>query len=62
MLGRQVQVRQAGGRTLRGRVLDVDPLQGLVLRDELGGTHFLSAQTSTIGENWPPASSDNSHK
>ena len=48
MIGRIICVR-SGGRVLEGHVLDVDPLQGLVLRDGRGSTHFLSAQTSTIG-------------
>ena len=47
MLGRSLTVR-SGAREITGQVLDVDPLQGLILRDERGGTHFLSARTSTL--------------
>lgn len=47
LLGRELTVRQ-GTRTLRGHVLDVDPLHGLVLRDQTGATHFLPASTTTL--------------
>lgn len=39
---------ESGGEVLSGEVLDVAPLQGLVLRDDQGGTHFLSASTTTL--------------
>jgi BirA family biotin operon repressor/biotin-[acetyl-CoA-carboxylase] ligase len=47
MLGTRVEVR-SGDRLFRGLVLDVDPLRGLLLRDDQGATHFLSAQTTTF--------------
>jgi BirA family transcriptional regulator, biotin operon repressor / biotin---[acetyl-CoA-carboxylase] ligase len=47
MLGRSLTVR-SGGRVVTGQVLDVAPLQGLILRDERGVTHLLSARTSTL--------------
>ena len=47
MLGRPVTIR-SGRLVVRGQVLDVAPLQGLVVRDEDGATHFLSARTSTV--------------
>ena len=47
MLGRPVAIR-SGGRVVRGQVLDVAPLQGLVVRDGHGATHFLSARTATV--------------
>lgn len=37
-----------GDRELTGRVLDVDPLAGLVLLDDLGRHHHLPAATSTL--------------
>jgi BirA family biotin operon repressor/biotin-[acetyl-CoA-carboxylase] ligase len=47
MLGSRIRAR-SGERLLTGQVLDVAPMQGLILRDDLGATHFLSAQTTTI--------------
>jgi BirA family biotin operon repressor/biotin-[acetyl-CoA-carboxylase] ligase len=47
MLGARAQAR-SGERKFSGQIIDVDPLQGLVLRDDYGATHFLSAQTSTL--------------
>ena len=49
MLNTTVTVR-SGGVAITGRVLDVDPLRGLVVRDGHGGTHFFSAQASTLSE------------
>jgi BirA family transcriptional regulator, biotin operon repressor / biotin---[acetyl-CoA-carboxylase] ligase len=50
MLGRPIAIRTGGaaGPVVRGQVLDVAPLQGLVVRDDRGATHFLSARTSTV--------------
>jgi BirA family biotin operon repressor/biotin-[acetyl-CoA-carboxylase] ligase len=50
MLGTRIRVKQGDhfGGALTGEVLDVDPLQGLVLRDVAGATHFLSARTTTL--------------
>lgn len=51
MLGKRVTVRGSGGgaeKVVTGEILDIDPLQGMVVRDGAGGTHFLSAQTSTL--------------
>jgi BirA family transcriptional regulator, biotin operon repressor / biotin---[acetyl-CoA-carboxylase] ligase len=47
MLGRPVTLR-SGGHLVRGRVADVAPLQGLVVRDDTGATRFFSARTSTV--------------
>jgi len=47
MLGTRVKLQESG-TILTGLVLDVDPLNGLVLRDDRGATHFLSAQTTTL--------------
>lgn len=47
MLGRHMTFR-SGAHTISGRVLDVDPLQGLLVRDDRGGTHFLSARTCSV--------------
>lgn len=47
MLGRRLSVR-AGEREITGQVLDVAPLQGLLLRDDRGATHLLSARTCSI--------------
>jgi BirA family biotin operon repressor/biotin-[acetyl-CoA-carboxylase] ligase len=47
MLGRRLTVR-IGREEITGLVLDVAPLQGLVLRDERGATHFASARTSSV--------------
>ncbi len=47
MLGRQTTLR-SGDREITGQVLDIDPLQGLSVRDDQGVTHFLSARTCTI--------------
>jgi len=47
LLGQTVKIR-SGERTAAGRVLDVSPLQGLVIRDSAGATHFFSAQTATL--------------
>jgi biotin-[acetyl-CoA-carboxylase] ligase BirA-like protein len=53
MLNSRVRARTADRparppRPLAGQVIDVDPLLGLVLRDDAGATHFLSAQTTTL--------------
>jgi BirA family biotin operon repressor/biotin-[acetyl-CoA-carboxylase] ligase len=61
MLGTRIRVRTAPASSppasraapaslapLSGQVLDVDPLHGLVLRDDHGSTHFLSAATTTL--------------
>jgi BirA family biotin operon repressor/biotin-[acetyl-CoA-carboxylase] ligase len=47
MLGRRVTARQ-GGRVITGQVLDIDPLHGLIVRDDQGATHLLSARTCSI--------------
>jgi BirA family transcriptional regulator, biotin operon repressor / biotin---[acetyl-CoA-carboxylase] ligase len=47
MLGRRVTVR-SGERVITGRVVDVAPLQGLIVRDARGATHVLPARTSTL--------------
>ena len=47
MLGRRVTARQ-GHRVITGQVLDVAPLHGLVVRDDQGATHLLSARTCSI--------------
>ncbi len=47
MLGAHIRVR-THERLLSGTVVDVAPLHGLILRDDAGATHWLSAQTSTI--------------
>jgi BirA family biotin operon repressor/biotin-[acetyl-CoA-carboxylase] ligase len=53
MLGTRIHVRTATPGNpqlapLAGQVLDVAPLHGLVLRDDHGSTHFLSAATTTL--------------
>jgi BirA family biotin operon repressor/biotin-[acetyl-CoA-carboxylase] ligase len=47
LLNQRVTVR-AGERLVTGQILDIDPLRGLLLRDDGGVTHFLSAQTTTL--------------
>jgi BirA family biotin operon repressor/biotin-[acetyl-CoA-carboxylase] ligase len=47
MLGTRITAR-SNGDLLSGVVLDVDPLRGLVIRADHGGTQFLSAQTTTL--------------
>ncbi len=47
MLGTRIEAR-SGERHFAGQVIDIAPLQGLVLRDDGGATHFLSAQTFTL--------------
>jgi hypothetical protein len=47
MLGTRITARSNGGLVM-GVVLDVDPLRGLVIREDHGGTRFLSAQTTTL--------------
>jgi BirA family biotin operon repressor/biotin-[acetyl-CoA-carboxylase] ligase len=48
MVGTSVRARAAGGRVIGGTVMDIDPLHGLVVRDESGAVHFLSAQTTSL--------------
>ena len=47
LLNQRVTVR-ASERLMTGQILDIDPLRGLLLRDDAGVTHFLSAQTTTL--------------
>ena len=47
MLNQRVTLR-ASDRLMTGQILDIDPLRGLLLRDDAGVTHFLSAQTTTL--------------
>jgi BirA family biotin operon repressor/biotin-[acetyl-CoA-carboxylase] ligase len=47
LLGQRVQARTGGG-VIGGTVMDIDPLHGLVVRDESGAVHFLSAQTTSL--------------
>ncbi len=47
MLGSRVTVRM-NDRVLAGLVLDIDPLQGLLIRDDMNAMHFLSAQVTTL--------------
>jgi len=47
MLGRRLTARQ-GERVITGQVLDVAPLHGLIVRDDQGHTHLLSARTCSI--------------
>lgn len=47
MLGRPVRVLHEG-RERTGQILDVDPLAGLVIRDEFGVTHMLASATTTV--------------
>lgn len=47
LLGREIRA-QDGRVPRRGHVLDIDPIQGLLLRDHAGTTHFLSARTTTL--------------
>ena len=49
MLGTRVRASRGEESIVVGEVLDVDPLQGLVLRDEAGGTHFLCADDDAAG-------------
>lgn len=49
MLNTTVRVR-VGDEAICGRILDVDPLRGLVIRDQHGATHFFSAQACTLSE------------
>lgn len=48
LLGQRVSAR-CGGRTFRGEVMDLDPLDGLVLRTAGGEMVHLSAQTTALG-------------
>jgi BirA family biotin operon repressor/biotin-[acetyl-CoA-carboxylase] ligase len=47
MIGTRITARGAAG-AVAGEVVDVDPLEGLVVRDAAGAVHFLSAQTTTL--------------
>ena len=47
MLGQMVRVN-CGGVILEGRVADVDPMYGLVLRDGAGAIHFCRARETTV--------------
>ncbi len=47
MLGQRIQAR-IGPRKITGQILDISPLEGLLLRDDTGTTQFLSAQTTSI--------------
>ena len=47
LLNQRVTVRSSE-RLMTGQILDIDPLRGLLLRDDAGVTHFLSAQTTTL--------------
>jgi hypothetical protein len=47
MINQRLTVACAG-RTHTGRMLDIDPLRGLVLCDDHGHSVYLAAQTSTI--------------
>jgi BirA family biotin operon repressor/biotin-[acetyl-CoA-carboxylase] ligase len=47
MLGTRIRAR-TNGDLVAGVVLDVDPLRGLVIREDHGTTRFLSAQTTTL--------------
>ena len=47
MLGQRIKARDADG-LVAGQVLDVDPLRGLLVRDELGAMRWLAAQTTTL--------------
>jgi len=49
MLGQRVTAR-SNENLLTGQILDIDPLRGLLLRDDTGATHFLSAQTTTLSQ------------
>ncbi|HVX84594.1 MAG TPA: biotin--[acetyl-CoA-carboxylase] ligase [Phycisphaerae bacterium] len=55
MIGMRITARSAaeGGGVLSGEVVDVDPLEGLVVRDAAGAVHFLSAQRTTLSEDEP---------
>ena len=48
MLGSKVKARDTEGNLIKGMVVDVDPMRGLVVRDEAGGMHFLRGQTTTL--------------
>ncbi|MBI5724048.1 MAG: biotin--[acetyl-CoA-carboxylase] ligase [Planctomycetes bacterium] len=41
---------QTGGRKVTGRVIDVSPLDGLILMDDAGNRHILPAGTTTVLE------------
>jgi BirA family biotin operon repressor/biotin-[acetyl-CoA-carboxylase] ligase len=47
LLGRRISLR-AFGRTFAGEVVDIDPLFGLVVRDEAGISQFFSARSATL--------------
>lgn len=47
LLGRRITARSAG-RTYRGEVMDIDPMDGLIVRTASGEHVHLSAQTTTI--------------
>ena len=47
MINQRVELL-SGGRSLAGRVLDIDPLRGLILTDDSGNTFHLPAETSTL--------------
>lgn len=47
MLATRLRARTSGD-LVTGVVLDVDPLRGLVIREDDGTTRFLSAQTTTL--------------
>ncbi len=47
MLGQPIRVH-CGGMEIVGRVADIDPLEGLVLRDETGAVHLCKARETTV--------------
>ena len=49
LLGRRVTIR-SGERTVSGEVLDISPLQGIIIRDGTGATQWFTSQGSTLGD------------
>ncbi|HUO08614.1 MAG TPA: biotin--[acetyl-CoA-carboxylase] ligase [Phycisphaerae bacterium] len=47
LLNQHITLR-ANDQLITGQILDIDPLRGLLFRDDTGATRFLSAQTTTL--------------
>ena len=53
MLGRHIRVSCAG-RVIEGTVADIDPMEGLIVRDYLGMNHACLASQTTVLQDGPP--------
>jgi len=47
LLGREVKLRH-DGRLIEGTAVDIDPAEGLIVRDRLGAMHYLPSATTSV--------------